>query len=246
MKQKIEQLQAILDQGKRILFFTGAGVSTDSGIPDFRSADGLYSGAYAYPPETILSHTFFLKNTAEFYHFYREKMLPGNARPNAVHLFIAEMEKSGRSLGVVTQNIDGLHQKAGSKNVYELHGSVFRNYCTRCHAFYGIDTIKNTDGIPYCSKCGGIIKPDVVLYEEALPEATVAKACAALEAADVLVVLGTSLRVYPAAGFLQLFHGEKLVLINRDPTPFDRQVDLLLQAPLHSVFSGLYVSESAD
>ena len=158
MKQKIEQLQAILDQGKRILFFTGAGVSTDSGIPDFRSADGLYSGAYAYPPETILSHTFFLKNTAEFYHFYREKMLPGNARPNAVHLFIAEMEKSGRSLGVVTQNIDGLHQKAGSKNVYELHGSVFRNYCTRCHAFYGIDTIKNTDGIPYCSKCGGIIK----------------------------------------------------------------------------------------
>lgn len=241
MNQKIEQLQTLLNQGKHILFFTGAGVSTDSGIPDFRSTTGLYASAYDYPPETILSHTFFINNTASFYRFYREKMLPKKAEPNRVHLFIAEMEKSGQSIGVVTQNIDGLHQKAGSKNVYELHGSILRNYCMHCHAFYGADQIKSSPGIPRCPKCKGIIKPDVVLYEEALDETVIVQASHAVKQADILIVLGTSLLVYPAAGLLHLFHGQKLVLINRDPTPFDHQADLLLQTSLRSVFSCLKI-----
>ena len=238
---KIAELQDLIDHAKRIVFFTGAGVSTDSGIPDFRSQDGLYHLKYKYPPEEIVSHHFFVEKPEEFWEFYRDKMLNLDAEPNITHKFMAECEKAGKSLGVVTQNIDGLHQRAGSKRVYELHGSVLRNYCTRCGAFYDAEYIKNGTGIPCCEKDGAIIKPDVVLYEEGLSTPVIEGAVAAIQSADVLIVLGTSLVVYPAAGLINYYPGKHLVLINRDVTPFDRKADLLIQASFSDVFPKLHV-----
>lgn len=241
LDEKIEQLQSIIDEAKHIVFFTGAGVSTDSGIPDFRSRDGLYHLKYKYPPEEIVSHHFFIQKPEEFWEFYRDKMLNLDAEPNITHKFMADCEAAGKSLGVVTQNIDGLHQKAGSKHVYELHGSVLRNYCTRCGAFYDAEYIKNSSGIPCCEKDGATIKPDVVLYEEGLSEPVISGAIAAIQSADVLIVLGTSLVVYPAAGLINYFGGKHLVLINRDVTPFDSNADLLIQASFRDVFPKLHV-----
>ncbi|MDY6282513.1 MAG: NAD-dependent protein deacylase [Erysipelotrichaceae bacterium] len=241
LADKIASLQTIIDQAKHIVFFTGAGVSTDSGIPDFRSTNGLYNQTYKYPPEEIISHSFFEENPEEFFRFYKDRMLYLDAQPNEVHRFIAECEKKEKSLGVVTQNIDGLHQKAGSKHVYELHGSVLRNYCMDCSTFYSAEYIKNSEGIPRCQKCGGIIKPDVVLYEEGLSQAVVEGAVAAIQSADVMIVLGTSLVVYPAAGLIRYFSGRHLVLINRDATPYDSDADLLIQAPFADVFPHLHV-----
>lgn len=241
LADKIASLQTIIDQAKHIVFFTGAGVSTDSGIPDFRSTNGLYNQTYRYPPEEIISHSFFEENPEEFFRFYKDRMLYLDAQPNEVHRFIAECEKKEKSLGVVTQNIDGLHQKAGSKHVYELHGSVLRNYCMDCSTFYSAEYIKNSEGIPRCQKCGGIIKPDVVLYEEGLSQAVVEGAVAAIQSADVMIVLGTSLVVYPAAGLIRYFSGRHLVLINRDATPYDSNADLLIQAPFADVFPHLHV-----
>ena len=222
----LEQLQNVIDNSKRIVFFGGAGVSTESGIPDFRSVDGLYNQKYDYPPEQILSHTFFMHNTEEFYRFYRDKMLCLDKKPNKAHLKLAELEKAGKLTAVVTQNIDGLHQAAGSKKVYELHGSVLRNYCMKCGKFYSAEYIKNSKGVPKC-ECGGIIKPDVVLYEEGLDDSTVSGALSAIQSADTLIIAGTSLTVYPAAGFISYFKGNNIVLINRDETPFDEKADLV-------------------
>lgn len=223
----VADLQKIIDNSERVVFFGGAGVSTESGIPDFRSVDGLYNQSYAYPPEEILSHRFFFDNTEEFYRFYRDKILCLDAKPNKAHRFCAELEQSGRLSAVVTQNIDGLHQASGSKKVFELHGSVHRNYCIKCHKFFDVDYIKNSSGIPICDSCGGIIKPDVVLYQEGLDNATVSEALSAISSADTLIIAGTSLSVYPAAGFVQYFRGNKTVLINRDKTPFDSNADLI-------------------
>ena len=221
-----EQLQNVIDNSKRIVFFGGAGVSTESGIPDFRSVDGLYNQKYDYPPEQILSHTFFMHNTEEFYRFYRDKMLCLDKKPNKAHLKLAELEKAGKLTAVVTQNIDGLHQAAGSKKVYELHGSVLRNYCMKCGKFYSAEYIKNSKGVPKC-ECGGIIKPDVVLYEEGLDDSTVSGALSAIQSADTLIIAGTSLTVYPAAGFISYFKCDNIVLINRDETPFDGRANLV-------------------
>ncbi len=222
----VEQLQKVIDNSKSIVFFGGAGVSTESGIPDFRSVDGLYNQRYDYPPEQILSHTFFEHKTEEFYRFYRDKMLCLDKKPNKAHKKLAELEKAGKLLAVVTQNIDGLHQAAGSKTVFELHGSVLRNYCRKCGKFYSAEYIKNTSGVPKC-ECGGVIKPDVVLYEEGLDDKTVNGAINAISRADTLIIAGTSLSVYPAAGFISFFGGNTTVLINRDETPFDSQADLV-------------------
>lgn len=222
----LEQLQNVIDNSKRIVFFGGAGVSTESGIPDFRSVDGLYNQKYDYPPEQILSHTFFMHNTEEFYRFYRDKMLCIEKNPNKAHLKLTELERAGKLTAVVTQNIDGLHQAAGSKKVYELHGSVLRNYCMKCRKFYSAEYIKNSKGIPKC-ECGGVIKPDVVLYEEGLDDSTVTGAIRAIQSADTLIIAGTSLTVYPAAGFISYFKGDNIVLINRDETPFDSKADLV-------------------
>ena len=222
----LEQLQNVIDNSKRIVFFGGAGVSTESGIPDFRSVDGLYNQKYDYPPEQILSHTFFMHNTEEFYRFYRDKMLCLDKKPNKAHLKLAELERAGKLTAVVTQNIDGLHQAAGSKKVYELHGSVLRNYCMKCGKFYSAEYIKNSKGIPKC-ECGGVIKPDVVLYEEGLDDSTVTGAIRAIQTADTLIIAGTSLTVYPAAGFISYFKGDNIVLINRDETPFDSKASLV-------------------
>lgn len=221
-----EQLQNVIDNSKRIVFFGGAGVSTESGIPDFRSVDGLYNQKYDYPPEQILSHTFFMHNTEEFYRFYRDKMLCLDKKPNKAHLKLAELERAGKLTAVVTQNIDGLHQAAGSKKVYELHGSVLRNYCMKCGKFHSADYIKNSNGVPKC-ECGGVIKPDVVLYEEGLDDSTVTGALSAIQTADTLIIAGTSLTVYPAAGFISYFKGNNIVLINRDETPFDSKANLV-------------------
>ena len=221
-----EQLQNVIDNSKRIVFFGGAGVSTESGIPDFRSVDGLYNQKYDYPPEQILSHTFFMHNTEEFYRFYRDKMLCLDKRPNKAHFKLAELEKAGKLTAVVTQNIDGLHQAAGSKKVYELHGSVLRNYCMKCGKFHSAEYIKNSNGVPKC-ECGGVIKPDVVLYEEGLDDSTVTGALSAIQSADTLIIAGTSLTVYPAAGFISYFKGNNIVLINRDETPFDSKANLV-------------------
>lgn len=221
-----EQLQNVIDNSRRIVFFGGAGVSTESGIPDFRSVDGLYNQKYDYPPEQILSHTFFMHNTEDFYRFYRDKMLCLDKKPNKAHLKLAELERAGKLTAVVTQNIDGLHQAAGSKKVYELHGSVLRNYCMKCGKFYSAEYIKNSNGIPKC-ECGGVIKPDVVLYEEGLDDSTVTGALRAIQTADTLIIAGTSLTVYPAAGFISYFNGDNIVLINRDETPFDGKADLV-------------------
>ena len=238
-REKIARLQEMVDQSHSIVFFGGAGVSTESGIPDFRSVDGLYNQQYDYPPETILSHTFFRRNTEEFYRFYRAKMLALDAKPNAAHKKLAQWEQEGKLKAVVTQNIDGLHQAAGSKMVYELHGSVHRNYCQKCGAFYDARYMLESKGIPKCEKCGGIIKPDVVLYEEGLDDATMRGAIRAISHADVLIIGGTSLTVYPAAGLIDYYNGNKLVLINKSVTPMDSRADLLVQGPLVEIFSQL-------
>jgi len=220
-----------------IVFFGGAGVSTESGIPDFRSVDGLYHQQYDYPPETILSHTFYRRKPEEFYRFYRDKMLFTDVLPNAAHLKLAELEARGKVRAVVTQNIDGLHQAAGSKVVLELHGSVLRNYCEECHAFYDLDYIINSTGVPTCAKCGGPVKPDVVLYEEGLDDKTIRDSVRYISEADVLIIGGTSLAVYPAAGLIDYFKGDKLVVINKAPTPRDKHADLLIQEPIGQVFA---------
>ncbi len=234
-------LQEIINDSKKIVFFGGAGVSTESGIPDFRSQDGLYNQKYDYPPEQILSHTFYRQNTKEFYDFYRDKMLFLDAKPNAAHLKLAELEKAGKLTAVVTQNIDGLHQAAGSKNVYELHGSIHRNYCTKCHKFFGVDYIINNTPVPMCDVCGGTVKPDVVLYEEGLDNSTIEGAVSSIAAADCLIVAGTSLNVYPAAGFIRYFNGKYFVLINRDPTPADGMADLVIHGKVGEVLSEIEV-----
>ena len=232
----VPALEEILQNCHAMVFFGGAGVSTESGIPDFRSVDGLYHQKFRYPPEEMLSHTFFERHTAEFYDFYRQKLIVHGAKPNAAHLRLAELEREGRCAAVVTQNIDGLHQAAGSKIVFELHGSTLRNYCTRCGKFYPVSFIeeagKTGDGIPRCTDYGGVVKPDVVLYEEGLDEATLEGAANAIRAADVLIVGGTSLAVYPAAGLLRYFKGDTLVVINKQPTPADGMANLLLHMPI--------------
>ncbi len=220
-------LQEMINDSKSIVFFGGAGVSTESGIPDFRSVDGLYNQKYDYPPEQILSHTFFVSNTKEFYDFYRDKMICLDAKPNKAHLKLAELEKKGKLKAVVTQNIDGLHTLAGNKKVYELHGSVHRNYCTKCGKFYGIEAITDSTGVPTC-ECGGVIKPDVVLYEEGLDNDTVEGAVKAIASCDMLIIAGTSMTVYPAAGLVRYFRGKYLVEINRDATAIDDQCDLVI------------------
>ncbi|BCJ94488.1 NAD-dependent protein deacetylase [Anaerocolumna cellulosilytica] len=234
----VEQLKLWTDTSNSMVFFGGAGVSTESGIPDFRSVDGLYHQKYEFPPETILSRTFFKKNTAYFYRFYREKMIYLNAQPNITHTKLAELEQKGTLSCIITQNIDGLHQKAGSNKVLELHGSVHRNYCVNCFKEYGIDKILNTEGIPRC-ECYGVIKPDVVLYEESLQENIINKAIDAIKQADLLIIGGTSLSVYPAAGFIRYYQGNRLVLINRSETPYDSQANLAIKADLGQVFAAL-------
>ena len=234
-----ERLQQWIQSSGSIVFFGGAGVSTESGIPDFRSVDGLYNQKYDQPPETILSHTYFVRHTEEFYRFYRDKMLCLDAEPNAAHRKLAELERAGRLKAVVTQNIDGLHQLAGSRTVYVLHGSVHRNYCTKCRTFYGVEFIVEGEGVPRCPVCGGLVKPDVVLYEEGLDQDTVEGAVRAIAGADVLIVGGTSLVVYPAAGLINYYRGNKLVLINRDPTPYDGQADLVIHDSIGKVLGGI-------
>ena len=238
MNESIRRLAEWVKESKRIVFFGGAGVSTESGIPDFRSVDGLYNQKYAWPPETILSHQFFMQKTDEFYRFYRDKMLYPNAKPNACHLKLAEWEQRGILSAVVTQNIDGLHQAAGSKKVYELHGAVSRNYCMRCGKFYGLDYVNKTSGVPKC-ECGGTLKPDVVLYGESLDGDTIQGACEAIAGADLLIIGGTSLNVYPAAGFIDLYRGSRLVLANMSATPRDSRADLIIRDPIGQVFEQL-------
>ena len=238
MDSKIETLKTWIEASDNIVFFGGAGVSTESGIPDFRSVDGLYHQQFEYPPETILSHTFFYQHPDYFYRFYRQKMLPLEAQPNAAHKKLAELEQAGKLRAVITQNIDGLHQKAGSRNVLELHGSIWRNYCTRCGKFYPPEFIRDCAGVPRCD-CGGVVKPDVVLYEEGLSEDVLHRAVHAISEADVLIVGGTSLTVYPAAGLIRYYRGSKLVLINRDETPYDTASDLVLRDPIGQVFAQL-------
>ena len=235
---QVEQLREWVNESDNIVFFGGAGVSTESGIPDFRSVDGLYNQQYDYPPETILSHTFYRRNTEEFYRFYRNKMLCLDAKPNAAHLKLAQWEKEGKLKAVVTQNIDGLHQAAGSEKVYELHGSVLRNFCESCHKFYDVNFIANSKGVPKCS-CGSDIKPDVVLYEEGLDQNILSGAIRAISEADVLIVGGTSLAVYPAAGLLDYYSGHKLVLVNKTPTARDGIADLVVQGSIGEIFSQL-------
>ena len=235
-----EQLKQWVKESDNIVFFGGAGVSTESGIPDFRSVDGLYNQKYDYPPETILSHTFYMKHTEEFYRFYRDKMLVPDARPNAAHLKLAELEAAGKVKAVITQNIDGLHQMAGSKNVLELHGSVHRNYCRKCGKLYSAQDILESTGVPLCN-CGGQIKPDVVLYEEGLDNQTIQDSIHYISHADILIIGGTSLAVYPAAGLIDYYRGKKLVLVNKSATPMDDRADLLIQAPIGEVFAQLEV-----
>ncbi len=232
---KIIKLQEIIDKSDNIVFFGGAGVSTESGIPDFRSVDGLYNQKYDYPPEEILSHTFFMRNPGEFYRFYKDKMLELDIEPNAAHKKLAELERAGKLKAVVTQNIDGLHQKAGSKIVYELHGTVHKNYCMSCKKFFDARYVKAAEKIPYCDECGGLIKPDVVLYEEGLDDRTVHGAVNAIAKADVLIIAGTSLTVYPAAGMVRYFGGSNIVLINRDPTPMDNAANLVIHSKVGEV-----------
>lgn len=239
MQKELEILKKWVDESSNIVFFGGAGVSTESGIPDFRSVDGLYHQQYEYPPETILSHTFFMRKPEEFYRFYRAKMLALDAKPNAAHLKLAQWEREGKLKAVVTQNIDGLHQAAGSRTVYELHGSVHRNHCQRCGAFYDARYILESSGVPRCEKCGGTVKPDVVLYEEGLDTATMQGAVRAISRAELLIVGGTSLTVYPAAGLIDYYNGSKLVLINRSVTPMDARADLLVQGSIGEILGGL-------
>ncbi len=239
MEEKVEKLRQMISESNHIVFFGGAGVSTESGIPDFRSVDGLYHQQYEYPPETILSHTFYRQKPEEFYRFYKNKMLFLDAKPNAAHKKLAEWEKEGKLTAVVTQNIDGLHQAAGSKEVWELHGSVLRNYCEECGAFYDVQYVKEAEGVPLCEKCGGAVKPDVVLYEEGLDQHTINEAVKAIRNADMLIIGGTSLAVYPAAGLIDYFKGKYLVLINKAPTPRDNMADLVIQGSIGEIFSKL-------
>ena len=236
MTEEIARLKEIIQNTDNIVFFGGAGVSTESGIPDFRSADGLYNEKYAYPPETILSHSFFKAQTEEFYRFYREKMLYPDAKPNKAHIALAELEKQGKLKAVITQNVDGLHTEAGSVNVLELHGSALRNICLECNECYPLEKIINSEGIPLCS-CGGVIRPDVILYEEGLDPSVMSKATKAIYEADVLIVGGTSLNVYPAAGMINYYRGDKLVLINKSSTSYDRYADLIIRESIGSALS---------
>ena len=235
-----EKLKQWIEESGNVVFFGGAGVSTESGIPDFRSQDGLYSQQYQYPPEMIISHSFYLKNPEEFYRFYKNKMIFPDAKPNAAHLALARLEQQGKVKAVITQNIDGLHQKAGSRNVLELHGSVYRNFCTRCGRAYGLDAVLQADGVPRCS-CGGIIKPDVVLYEEGLDSDVLQKAVFYIRHADVLIIGGTSLTVYPAAGLIDYYQGNRLVLINKSATARDAHADLMISRPIGQVFEELNI-----
>lgn len=236
MTETVKQLKEWVEESQSIVFFGGAGVSTESGIPDFRSTGGLYQQEWKYPPETILSHTFYESNPGEFFRFYRAKMLAPDAKPNAAHLKLAELEKEGRLKAVVTQNIDGLHQAAGSRRVYELHGSVHRNYCERCRKFYGLDHILSTEGVPRCS-CGGIIKPDVVLYEEGLDQQTLEESVRAIREADLLIIGGTSLNVWPAAGLINYYRGHRVVLINRSAVGRDLDAGLVITEPIGQVLA---------
>ena len=236
MEESIRKLKELVDGSDNIVFFGGAGVSTESGIPDFRSVDGLYHQQYAYPPETILSHTFYMRRKAEFYDFYRAKMLALDAQPNAAHRKLAEWEKAGKLKAVITQNIDGLHQKAGSREVLELHGSVLRNYCEKCGKFYGVEAVAGSTGVPKCT-CGGDIKPDVVLYEESLDEDVLAKAVHYIRNADMLIIGGTSLVVYPAAGLVHYYRGHKLVVINKGQVGTSLGADLVIDGPIGQVLS---------
>ncbi|MBO5163354.1 MAG: NAD-dependent protein deacylase [Ruminococcus sp.] len=238
--EKMKRLNEIIANSRNIVFFGGAGVSTESGIPDFRSVDGLYNQQWDYPPETILSRTFFMRNLSEFYRFYHAKMNCMNAKPNPAHIKLAELEKAGKLTAVITQNIDGLHQAAGSKKVFELHGSVHRNYCMRCHKFYDGSYVFSQNGIPKC-ECGGVIKPDVVLYEEGLDDSTVNGAVKAISECDTLIIGGTSLNVYPAAGFIRYFRGDNLVIINKSPTQYDNSADLVISENIGEVFGDLEV-----
>lgn len=240
MNKEIEELQEIIDDSENIVFFGGAGVSTESNIPDFRSADGLYQQKYKYSPEQIVSHTFFMRNTEGFYEFYKEKMMFLDAKTNAAHKKLAELEQAGKLKAIITQNIDGLHQAAGSKHVMELHGSVHRNYCMKCHRFFDASYMLHSAGVPKC-ECGGVIKPDVVLYEEGLDNEVVSDAIRTIAEAEVMIVGGTSLAVYPAAGLLDYFRGRALVLINKGATPQDRNADLLIQKPIGQIFSQIKV-----
>ena len=240
-EEKVEQFLKMVEKSDNIVFFGGAGVSTESGIPDFRSVDGLYNQQYDYPPETILSHTFYRRNTEEFYRFYRNKMLCLTAQPNMAHKKLAELEAVGKVRAVVTQNIDGLHQLAGSKKVLELHGSVHRNYCERCHELYGAEYMLHSTGIPACEKCGGGIKPDVVLYEEGLDNQTMQEAVYYISNADMLIIGGTSLAVYPAAGLIDYYQGNKLVLVNKTATPRDGIANLVLQESIGELFAKIIV-----
>ncbi len=230
-----ETLRQWIEESDNIVFFGGAGVSTESGIPDFRSQDGLYNQQYKYPPEVIISHSFYVHNPEEFYRFYKNKMIFTDAKPNAAHLALAKLEREGKLRAVITQNIDGLHQMAGSKEVLELHGSIHRNYCTRCHKSYGLDKIVSSPGVPKCT-CGGTIKPDVVLYEEGLDQRTLQKSVSYIRHADVLIIGGTSLTVYPAAGLIDYYQGNKLVLINKSATTRDAHADLVINEPIGEVF----------
>lgn len=245
MTDNIQRLQEIIDDSRSIVFFGGAGVSTESGIPDFRSIDGLYNQQWKYPPEEIISHSFFYKDTKEFYRFYRAKLLPTGFKPNKAHLKLAEMEAAGKLKAVVTQNIDGLHQKAGSKTVYELHGSTLRNYCLECNAKFDETIIAesehSTDKLPHCPECGGLIKPDVVLYEEGLDDWTVQNAVQAIATCDTLIIGGTSLIVYPAASFVEYFRGKHLVLINKSITAMDNRAELVIHEPIGEVLSKITV-----
>ena len=240
MQNKIEEFKKIVKESNNIVFFGGAGVSTESGIKDFRSKDGLYNEKYDYPPEEILSHTFFMNATEEFYRFYRDKLNCLEYKPNITHKVLAELEKEGKVKAIITQNIDGLHQEAGSKNVYELHGSVHRNYCMECHKFFGPEKIFKTKApIPLCDECGGIIKPDVVLYEEGLDEKTIEASIDSISKADVLIVGGTSLMVYPAAGLIRYYRGNKMILINKDKTSYDNYANLVINDSLGKVFDAI-------
>ena len=248
MNEKIRQLQQMIDKSSRIVFFGGAGVSTESGIPDFRSQDGLYRQQWKYPPETIISRSFFDANPKEFYRFYREKLIIKDTKPNITHIKLAELEKAGKLTAVVTQNIDGLHQKAGSKKVYELHGSTLRNFCMRCGKFYDdafiLQSKDSPDTLPHCTECGGLVKPDVVLYEEGLDDSTVNGAIKAISEADMLIIGGTSLVVYPAAGFIHYFKGNHLVMINKSETQADGMADFVLHQGLGSVFEQIKINQS--
>lgn len=233
---KLQMLKKWIEESENIVFFGGAGVSTESGIPDFRSVDGLYNQKFEYPPEQIISHSFFLKDPSYFFRFYREKMLPLGFEPNITHLVLAKLEQEGKLSAVITQNIDGLHQKAGSRTVFELHGSVHRNYCTKCGTFYDAQFIKDSADVPLCT-CGGVIKPDVVLYEEQLNPNTLDSSIDAIASADMLIIAGTSLTVYPAAGLVRYYRGNKLVLINKDETPYDYKANLVIHSRLGDVFN---------